>query len=143
MTKYVFPETPNERIREILNEIGVVVENDLPRFMLIRLAEQYKIFRGKNTAVPQSYKSEYGADASCNDDVADIIRKFIDDNELDVVQAVNIIKAQNGIPISRWANLNPGMQRMNLGNTLRGKIRNGFFVRIGGTEWNANMKDVG
>lgn len=140
MKKYVYPETPGPEIKDILEGMGVAVDDDLPRYMLIRLAEQYRVFRGKNTAVPESYKREYGAEASCNDDVAVVIRQFIDDHDLGVVEAVNIIKADNGIPLSRWGNLNPGMQRMNLGNTLRGKIRNGFYVRVGSTEWNRDMK---
>lgn len=32
----------------------------------------------------------------------------------------------------KWAHLNPGMQRMNLGNVLRGKLRRGEKVQVEG-----------
>lgn len=38
---------------------------------------------------------------------------------------------ENGVAF-KWAHLNVGMQRMNLGNVLRGKLRRGEAVKVSG-----------
>jgi hypothetical protein len=40
---------------------------------------------------------------------------------------------ENGLDLAKWAHLNPGQQRMNLGNVLRARLRRDEPVQIGGT----------
>ncbi len=48
------------------------------------------------------------------------------------VEAIESICAENSLDYSRWAGLNPGMQRMCLGNRLRGMAQKGKRVVIAG-----------
>lgn len=46
--------------------------------------------------------------------------------------ACDAILAENGLDVGRWAGKNPGQLRMNLGNVLRARVRNGFEVHVRG-----------
>lgn len=51
--------------------------------------------------------------------------------KMDYAKLLEVATA-NGIDVrARWAHLNPGQQRMNLGNVLRGVFRNGTPVIVG------------
>ena len=52
---------------------------------------------------------------SCGDQVAQAL------NGLDVSQLAQVAKAA-GLDFKKWSHLNPGMQRMNLGNSLRARV---------------------
>jgi len=66
--------------------------------------------------VHQKYKARYGKPQNCGDDLA-VTMKEIDPEQLPS------IATENGIDFGRWSHLNPGMQRMNLGNVIRGLIK--------------------
>lgn len=85
------------------------------------------------SVVKAAYKAAYMPnDSTCGDDFA---MAFIDhcrdaDGGLDY-QALIDIGHQNGVEVSeRWGHLNPGMQRMNLSNVLRGMWRGGTAIKI-------------
>lgn len=73
--------------------------------------------------VPPEFRKEYAAHGGNNgDDIAALLK----DADLGAVATAN------GIDLNRWAGKNHGMVRMNLGNVLRGMVRRGEKVTIGG-----------
>lgn len=128
---YVNQNSSNEEILGALLMVGVRVSSNLTRDALIARAEEEKIWEQlKRSVVPDSFKTKYGADQNCGDELAEILRSH------DPVE----VCLQNGIDPSRWAGKNPGMFRMNLGNVLRGRVRRGDYVVIGDNEWNQDSK---
>ncbi len=67
--------------------------------------------RGKSVVDPR-YKKVYGKSQRCGDTIS----QRMADSEHTLAQ----IADDNGIDLTRWSHLNGGMQRMNLGNVLRG-----------------------
>jgi hypothetical protein len=47
------------------------------------------------------------------------------------------VAAENGLSLDAWSRLNPGMQRMGLGNVLRARVRRGETVLIDGQPFKA------
>ena len=76
------------------------------------------------SVIDPKIKKAYGKSQSCNDDVATRLKQAMEINSLER------IAADNGININRWEHLNKGMQRMNLGNVLRGMANRGEQVNI-------------
>lgn len=86
----------------------------------------------KKDVVPPAYREKYKATGgTCGDFIAEGLSKVSKDGGLDSV------KTENGIDASRWGTFNPGMQRMNLANTLRAQFLNGATIKILGKEYNA------
>ena len=80
------------------------------------------------SVVPEKYKRQYGKTGNNGDDLAVFLKEL--DFEADVLPSA---KKDAGIDVlDRWGHLNPGMQRMNLGNVLRGAIKKGNDVTICG-----------
>jgi hypothetical protein len=73
------------------------------------------------------YKELYGKDANCGDDMALELKAAVVDPE-----SLASVARDNGIDPVRWSHLNFGMQRMNLGNSLRRMLRKGEQVVVGG-----------
>lgn len=91
------------------------------------------------TIVKPKYKAEYAQhDGTCGDRMASAFSKFCrnDEGELDLAKLAAVKKA-NGIAAVRWAKLNPGQQRMNASNVLRGMLRRGDDVTVGSEKFKA------
>lgn len=79
------------------------------------------------SVVPTKYRKKYGTAATCGDQLAAAMAKAKADG-----LSPEAIGAQNHVDVTkRWGERNLGMRRMNLGNVLRGKVRNGEAVTIG------------
>lgn len=88
----------------------------------------------KKDVVPSQYRDKYKTTGgTCGDFIAEGLSKVAKDG----VEALGTVKAENGIPAAKWAGMNPGMQRMNLANTLRATYLRGETVKILGREYNA------
>ena len=85
-----------------------------------------------NDAIGAKYKEKYGKDKHCGDDVAILMKAFClgEKNKIDPAKLAKVAK-DNGLDIKKWAHLNIGMQRMTVGNILRGKHNKGEDVTIG------------
>jgi colicin import membrane protein len=74
------------------------------------VSEEYRDkYKLSDVRTPSGAKS-----ISCGDQVAQAL------NGLDVAQLGQVAKAA-GLDFKKWSHLNPGMQRMNLGNSLRAR----------------------
>lgn len=91
--------------------------------------------KGKSI-IPDAYRKQYKKDKSkktesgsvvvhCGDGLA--VRMAGLDND-----AIAKVGRENKVDMAKWAKLNPGQIRMNLGNVLRGKIRRNEDVTIQG-----------
>lgn len=82
--------------------------------------------------VPAEYREKYAANnGTCGDFIATELSAMAKDGG---IASLNAVKAENGIPAGKWADLNNGMQRMNLANTLRASYLRGEMIKIGGKE---------
>jgi hypothetical protein len=116
---------------------GQVVETD-PETDEVRAAREAAELKAANRAlgkdvVPAQYREKYAAgNGTCGDFIATEISSLTKEGG---VPSLNAIKTENGIPDTRWAGFNNGMQRMNLANTLRASFLRGEVIRIGGREY--------
>ena len=79
-----------------------------------------------------SMHTRYGKERSCGDDIAGALRQYVEESDNSREATVVEVGSANGIDVNnRWGHLNPGMQRMNLGNCLRGMANKGQRVVIG------------
>tara|TARA_B100000424_G_C22898532_1_gene477925 strand:+ start:902 stop:1330 length:429 start_codon:yes stop_codon:yes gene_type:complete len=78
-----------------------------------------------SSVVPRKYKEKYGTEANCGDDLAQKIKGVTPETP----EWITICKA-NSIDPGRWSSLNNGLQRMNLGNVLRGRVARGEEIDI-------------
>lgn len=96
--------------------------------------------------VPEKYKSQYKEYGGTNGDVIadhvqDTTRKYEEGpkggqvSRVDL-EAVTKIAQDNDVDMTAWTNLNPGQQRMNLGNVLRSRLLRGEKIKIGSTKLN-------
>lgn len=90
----------------------------------------------RTTAVNPEYRSRYAVDKD-HKTVSGKPSIGVDDEITEKLKGVNIheletVAAENGVDYSRWKHLNPGQQRMCLGNRLRGMARNGQRVVVFG-----------
>lgn len=86
----------------------------------------------KKDVVPSQYRERYKATGgTCGDFIATKLQGIAKDGPLDAV------KIENGIEADRWGTFNPGMQRMNLANVLRGRFLKGETITILGKQYNA------
>lgn len=94
--------------------------------------------------VPEKYRKKYGTPQHCGDEMALVFKDTVTvsvDGKDECSEAELIrIADQNGVDIGRWAHLNKGQRRMNLGNVLRGRLKRGERVEIGSTVWEAVPK---
>lgn len=88
----------------------------------------------KKDVVPSAYRDKYKeTGGTCGDFIATQLSKVSNDG----VEALASIKGENSIEADRWATFNPGMQRMNLANVLRGRFLKGETITILGKQYNA------
>ena len=81
----------------------------------------------RGSVVPESYKRAYGKAGNNGDQVVRAIAEAQASGT-----TLEAIATENGVDFGRWSHLNNGMQRMNLGNVLRGLCRKEEVeVRIG------------
>ena len=80
----------------------------------------------RGSVIPAEIKKRYGREQNCGDDVVQALIKAVDDGH-----ELEAIATQNGVDFGRWSHLNPGMQRMNFGNVLRGMVNREEEVTIG------------
>lgn len=86
----------------------------------------------KKDVVPSQYRERYKAtNGTCGDFIATKLQGIAKDGPLDAV------KIENKIERERWSTFNPGMQRMNLANVLRGRFLKGETISILGKQYNA------
>ena len=89
-----------------------------------------------HNVVPPKYREQYKEhNSSCGDDVAEVFKKACADVEDLPAKLAEIGDANDVDVASRWGHLNNGMQRMNLGNVLRARVKNGKRVVIGSKVW--------
>ena|SRR6185369_2603646 len=74
-----------------------------------------------NSVVRSEYRARYGSEGHCGDRVAHRLKKLDSDGLREVAEA-------NGVWKAEYAKLNPGLQRMSIGNRIRGLIRNGSKI---------------
>lgn len=81
--------------------------------------------RNRSGVMVISYHKAYTANGGgCGDDLDRHLRSILlTDSGVDLVR-LRQIADDNGVWNPRWETLNPGMQRMNLANRLRGLLRN-------------------
>ena len=84
------------------------------------------------SVVKKRYKDLYRPhDGTCGDDLTDVLTEYLlNEDGLDRGKFRAVCLA-NDIDAARWSEYNPGMARMNLGNVLRGRLRNGKNIVIG------------
>ncbi len=96
---------------------------------------------GKGSVVKAAYKKKYQPHhATCGDAfVAALRAATVNEDEAVDVQKLGVVARANGLSLKPWLHLknkdggiNVGMIRMNLGNRLRGMVRQGKDVDIGG-----------
>lgn len=91
----------------------------------------------QKSLVPVRFKAKYsGTGDSCGDRMALALKKATTTKNADGrdacdVDALRKIAEANGIDFSAYAKLNVGQQRMNVGNRLRGMVKNEKTVVIG------------
>jgi hypothetical protein len=82
--------------------------------------------------VSADYRNKYGKDKHCGDDVATLLKSFTTDDKGKPIEGkLASVASANGIDLEKYSHLNYGMQRMTIGNKLRGLLRNGKKVKIG------------
>lgn len=93
---------------------------------------------GKARLVPKKYVEKYGKARSNQDEIANALKEYVADDKgkIDEAKLAGVAK-DNGLSEKlheyQGKNLNVGMQRMNIGNLLRGLVNKGHDVKIGKT----------
>tara|TARA_R110000824_G_scaffold244541_7_gene433329 strand:- start:31 stop:609 length:579 start_codon:yes stop_codon:yes gene_type:complete len=89
----------------------------------------------KGSVIPAKKKAAYGKKAHNGDEVALMLKDYFSNGSKE--EAPRLFQAlanENGIDGGRWEHLNFGMQRMNLGNVIRGLVaKDEQEVTINGT----------
>lgn len=95
----------------------------------------------RGSIVPDHYKKLYGKEQNNGDELAQALKDHLTDKQGNCdVAALEACMIANGIEGGRWLHLNVGQRRMNFGNVLRGRLKNGEHVVVGSDEWNAPEK---
>lgn len=95
----------------------------------------------RRSIVPARFKERYAKhDDSCGDRVAAALKKATTTQDSEGrdkcdLKALKEIATANGVWNPKYASLNAGQQRMNVGNRLRGMIKNDETVTIGSTRY--------
>ena len=93
----------------------------------------------RRSIVPQTYKVRYAKhQGTCGDDMALELKAETTGafGKLDLPRLKEIAE-QNGLDVTKYAKLNPGQWRMNVGNRLRGKLDRGEDVVVGTRRFSA------
>ena len=102
-------------------------------------AQSIRDLLSKNRIMDDGYRQTYRANNdSCGDDIASTLTEATVNGEGKVsIPNLYAIAADNDIDPAKYEHLNNGMQRMNIGNRLRGRLRKGLDVTIDGTTFKA------
>ena len=93
-------------------------------------AEALAKLRAGRTKVGAAWKKRYGKKAGCGDEVFYAMLAALEDEG----ETLEAIAKANGEDLQvRWGHLNYGMQRMNLSNVLRARLREKLPTEIGAT----------
>lgn len=90
-----------------------------------------------NSIIKSKYKDKYKANGgSCGDQIADELREYLikivnGKAVVDLVKLEEVAKA-NEVWRESYRSLNVGQQRMNIGNRLRARYKEGLEINIGG-----------
>lgn len=82
----------------------------------MKIAKSYGAAKG--SVISAAQKKAYGKDANNGDAFAVALKDAVTDR-----QGLVAVANENGVDYTRWDHLNFGMQRMNLGNVLRGMVK--------------------
>lgn len=86
--------------------------------------------------VPKTYRERYGKEQTCGDDMANALKSYVTDKDGKCdPEKLAKVASDNGVDLGRWANANIGMQRMNLGNVLRGMVNRHQKVKVGSAKF--------
>tara|TARA_X000001382_G_scaffold14966_2_gene9632 strand:- start:11702 stop:12244 length:543 start_codon:yes stop_codon:yes gene_type:complete len=107
-----------------------LTENDTNTDKVIVMADHY---RAKYRATGNDY---------CGDVVAKRLAEHLTYKDVNGIDGLHAIAIVNGIDMAKYSKLNNGMQRMNLGNRLRGLLRKGEDVIIGSYTIKAEDFDI-
>lgn len=92
----------------------------------------------RRSIVPPKYKAAYGKKEHCGDELGYAVSELVRDGKGQIVmEALASLATENGLSLDRWAHLNPGQQSMNLRNVLRGRVKRGEEVVVGGAKFGA------
>jgi hypothetical protein len=80
----------------------------------------------------KKYAAKYGKLGHNGDEIATAFADAVKENGKVSREKLVAIAEANGIDLDKWKHLNLGMQRMNLGNALRGAYNKGKPVVVGG-----------
>ena len=85
--------------------------------------------------VGKKYRERYGKLGHTGDEIAELLKAHCvgEDGKIDTGKLDKLCSA-NGIEYGKYQHLNVGMQRMTIGNILRGMNRKGEVVKIGTTK---------
>jgi hypothetical protein len=110
-----------------IKEMEAAVKGSTGKRDAVKRAKAVLVPTKRGSVIDPITKAAYGKAANCGDQVAVLLKDAVIDNDSLKKEAI-----ANGIDASRWDHLNFGMQRMNLGNVLRGMANTEKPVTIGG-----------
>jgi len=129
-----------ERIRTIRDDTEPVIARAVVVGQLPPVEERPvavpKIIKG--SIIKTKYRDKYkkNGDYSCGDQMAEELRAYIqkvDGNKVRIcLVKLKEVAVANNVWKDRYAGLNPGQQRMTIGNLLRNKFAMGDEINIGG-----------
>jgi hypothetical protein len=108
------------------------VEKDEAKFTA---APSFK--RNRSGVMVMSYHIRYTANGGgCGDDLDQALRDLLVNEEGTNLELLRAVADNHDVWVAKWNGLNPGMQRMNLANRLRARLRNE-------AEFEVNLQDEG
>lgn len=102
--------------------------------------------KSKNV-VPAKYRAKYGKEQNCGDEMAAALKKFVTNPDGTCnPTTLEVVADANGLHETlmgyRNSGKNIGMQRMNIGNILRGRVKNGKKVTVGERVWEEQKEEA-
>jgi hypothetical protein len=79
---------------------------------------------------------------SNGDGLARLLEGMLEGGSMLDLRTLHSIARENNVDPGRWALLNPGQQRMNLGNVLRGRLRRGDKITVAGRDYTKEDLDI-
>lgn len=111
-----------------IKEMEAAVEGSTGKRDAVKRAKAALAPAKSGSVISPQQKAAYGKEANNGDQFAKALKEAVTDEA-----SLKAVAAENDIDGDRWDHLNFGMQRMNLGNVLRGMVnKNEEPVTIGG-----------
>lgn len=108
--------------KKVKKEVLAQIKKVLPDYKEPKATTTETEVISKSVIHPKTKKA-YGPTQSCNDSIAMRIKKDITKGS-----TLEDVAVAHQLNMKRWSHLNVGMQRMNLGNAIRGLIKRGELV---------------